>query len=104
MDITFRARSSADLRLIKTQIDQLLNDLPTERLDFLNQPISNVLEIENGMYIRIMNALHASNIITLKDLVQKPRYEISRMPNLGNKSLHEIEKGMRKLNLNFADA
>jgi len=104
MDITFRATSYADLRMIKNQIDQLLSDLPTDKLDFLNQHISNVLTVENGVFVRTLNALRASNIITLKDLVHRPRHEIKGIPNLGAKSLLEIETVMRKLNLSFADA
>jgi len=105
MDITFRATTYDDLRLIKIQIDKLLLNTRNENQKELDKTISEGLELPSYIAVRMINALNAANIFTLKDLTQHPRRYFTRaMPNFGDKCLTELETAMRKLNLSFADA
>jgi DNA-directed RNA polymerase alpha subunit len=105
MDITFRATTYDDLRLIKIQIDKLLINAKNESQKELDTPISEALALPSYMGVRIINALYAANIFTLRDLTQHPRRHFTRaIPNFGDKCLTELETAMRKLNLSFADA
>ena len=105
MDITFRATSHDDLRMIKNQIDKLLSDIRGENQKGLEKTLSEGLALPSYMAVRIINALNEAKIFTLKDLTQHPRRYFTRaIPNFGEKCLAELETAMAKSNLSFANA
>jgi DNA-directed RNA polymerase alpha subunit len=65
-----------------------------------SQPISSVgttstpiesLELET-LRVRIINSLKMENIQTIEELLQKSRNELEGIPNVGRKSINEIER------------
>lgn len=63
-----------------------------------------VLEIsieELELSVRASNGLKRANINTVGDLIEKNREEMSKIRNLGQKSLEEIEKKLKELDLTF---
>ena len=63
-----------------------------------------VLEItieELELSVRASNGLKRANINTLGDLIQKTREEMSKIRNLGQKSLEEIENKLKEYDLTF---
>lgn len=63
-----------------------------------------VLEIsieELELSVRASNGLKRANINTVGDLIEKTREEMSKIRNLGQKSLEEIERKLKELNLSF---
>ncbi|MBO8158068.1 DNA-directed RNA polymerase subunit alpha [Thermosyntropha sp.] len=56
---------------------------------------------ELELSVRASNGLKRANINTVGDLVQKTREEMSKIRNLGQKSLEEIEKKLKELGLGF---
>ena len=65
-----------------------------------------VLEIsieELELSVRASNGLKRANINTVGDLIQKTREEMSKIRNLGQKSLEEIEGKLKELGLGFKE-
>ncbi len=63
-----------------------------------------VLEIsieELELSVRASNGLKRANINTVGDLIKKTREEMSKIRNLGQKSLEEIERKLKELDLTF---
>jgi len=63
-----------------------------------------VLEIsieELELSVRASNGLKRANINTVGDLIEKTREEMSKIRNLGQKSLEEIENKLKELDLTF---
>ena len=63
-----------------------------------------VLEIsieELELSVRASNGLKRANINTVGDLIEKTREEMSKIRNLGKKSLEEIERKLKELDLTF---
>ncbi len=63
-----------------------------------------VLEIsieELELSVRASNGLKRANINTVGDLIEKTREEMSKIRNLGQKSLEEIERKLKELDLTF---
>lgn len=56
---------------------------------------------ELELSVRASNGLKRANINTVGDLIEKTREEMSKIRNLGQKSLEEIEKKLKELDLNF---
>lgn len=54
------------------------------------------------MSTRVINALAADQIKTIGELVQKTKAELSRMPNIGRLSIHEIETFLASYGLELA--
>ncbi|MBC7075413.1 MAG: DNA-directed RNA polymerase subunit alpha [Syntrophomonadaceae bacterium] len=61
----------------------------------------SVEELE--LSVRASNGLKRANINTVGDLIQKTREEMSKIRNLGQKSLEEIERKLKELNLSFKE-
>lgn len=53
--------------------------------------------------VRATNSLKNENIRTIGELVQRTRGDLLRTPNLGRKSLAEIEAVLRELGLKLRD-
>lgn len=56
---------------------------------------------ELELSVRASNGLKRANINTVGDLIEKTREEMSKIRNLGQKSLEEIEKKLKELELSF---
>ena len=56
---------------------------------------------ELELSVRASNGLKRANINSVGDLIEKTREEMSKIRNLGQKSLEEIEKKLKELNLSF---
>lgn len=56
---------------------------------------------ELELSVRASNGLKRANINTVGDLVQKTKEEMSKIRNLGQKSLEEIERKLKELELSF---
>lgn len=56
---------------------------------------------ELELSVRASNGLKRANINTVGDLIEKTREEMSKIRNLGQKSLEEIEKKLKELGLGF---
>lgn len=56
---------------------------------------------ELELSVRASNGLKRANINTVGDLIEKTREEMSKIRNLGQKSLEEIEKKLVELDLSF---
>ena len=48
--------------------------------------------LDTDLMVITKNALRQNNIVTLEDLAEKTRLELSRIPNLGKKSISHIEQ------------
>jgi DNA-directed RNA polymerase subunit alpha len=59
---------------------------------------------ELELSVRASNGLKRANINTVGDLIEKNREEMSKIRNLGQKSLEEIERKLQELNLSFKKA
>lgn len=56
---------------------------------------------ELELSVRASNGLKRANINSVGDLIEKTREEMSKIRNLGQKSLEEIERKLKELDLNF---
>ncbi len=56
---------------------------------------------ELELSVRASNGLKRANINTVGDLIEKTREEMSKIRNLGQKSLEEIERKLKELGLGF---
>ena len=56
---------------------------------------------EMELSVRASNGLKRANINTVSDLIGKTREEMSKIRNLGQKSLEEIERKLNELDFNF---
>ncbi len=56
---------------------------------------------ELELSVRASNGLKRANINTVGDLIEKTREEMSKIRNLGQKSLEEIERKLNELDLTF---
>lgn len=56
---------------------------------------------ELELSVRASNGLKRANINTVGDLIEKTREEMSKIRNLGQKSLEEIERKLKELDLGF---
>jgi DNA-directed RNA polymerase subunit alpha len=56
---------------------------------------------EMELSVRASNGLKRANINTVSDLIGKTREEMSKIRNLGQKSLEEIERKLNELGFNF---
>jgi len=60
---------------------------------------TSIEELE--LSVRASNGLKRANINTVGDLIEKTREEMSKIRNLGQKSLEEIERKLKELELGF---
>lgn len=67
---------------------------------FLQESLSKTLE-ELALPARAVNALKASDILTVADLVQKTDEELENVKNLGSKSIEEIKVALAGLGLSL---
>lgn len=56
---------------------------------------------ELWLTVRLSHCLKAGGINTIGELVQKQKWELFRIPNLGKKSMEELEKSLAQVDLKF---
>ena len=88
---TFKILSAITSAFKEAQVIQQQEDQKDERLTILIE--------DTEFTVRTVNCLRAENIRTLADLIKWTPSELLRTPNLGKKSLREIQAGLQKLGL-----
>jgi DNA-directed RNA polymerase alpha subunit len=58
---------------------------------------------ELALTVRAVNCLHAGGIRTVGDLMKTTRWDLMKIPNLGKRSLLEIEEVLKDWNLKLRD-
>jgi hypothetical protein len=64
---------------------------------FPNIFLAPVDELE--LTVRTSNCLRAQSLFTIGDVVQKQKYELLCIPNLGKKSMEELEEALARVDL-----
>ncbi len=87
-----------------TEVDQAAKEMDSLMKDFVNE--SNVktanLSIDDlDLTVRSYNCLKKAGISTVEELTQKTEEEMSRVRNLGKKSLKEVKEKLNELGLSF---
>jgi DNA-directed RNA polymerase alpha subunit len=67
-------------------------------IDLLDSPIRDL-----NLYVRTMYCLHTEGIKTIGELIALSRHELLKTPNLGMKSLREIEEKLKVFNLSLKE-
>ncbi len=76
---------------------EILVEKEEEKKDKVLEMLIEELELS----VRASNGLKRANINTVGDLIEKTREEMSKIRNLGQKSLEEIERKLKELDLSF---
>jgi len=101
--ISFSAKILIDYLKLFTEIDdtyaqvEILVEKEEEKKDKVLEMSIEELELS----VRASNGLKRANINTVGDLIEKTREEMSKIRNLGQKSLEEIERKLKELGLSF---
>ena len=64
-----------------------------------NDELNDERYFKNNFTVRTQNCLAHCDILTIKDLLCYSAAELHKIPNLGKKSVREIEEALAKLNL-----
>jgi DNA-directed RNA polymerase subunit alpha len=86
-----------------TEIDDTFSEVEilVEKEEEKKDKILEMSIEELELSVRASNGLKRAAINTVGDLIEKTREEMSKIRNLGQKSLEEIEKKLKELNLSF---
>lgn len=88
-----------------SEIDSEVNGMESLMQDFVNdgnaKKINMTIE-DLDLTVRSYNCLKRANISTVQELTEKTEDEMSRVRNLGKKSLKEVKEKLAELNLTFA--
>lgn len=86
-----------------TEINDTFSDVEilVEKEEEKKDKVLDMAIEELELSVRASNGLKRANINTVGDLVEKTREEMSKIRNLGQKSLDEIERKLKELNLSF---
>jgi len=76
-------------------------EIKEDKADIKKDRVLEMSIEELELSVRASNGLKRANINTVGDLVQKTREEMAKIRNLGQKSLDEIERKLKELNLGF---
>ena len=88
-----------------SEVDTQVNEMESLMQDFVNDGSikKNNMTIEDlDLTVRSYNCLKRANISTVQELTEKTEDEMSRVRNLGKKSLKEVKEKLAELNLSFA--
>lgn len=95
-------------KILTTYFEQIHNPKPIEEIKepsiLLTSFDDNVLKLtveELDLPTRIANCLKNSGIETVKDLTEKSKMDLSKIKNLGSKSINIIEEKLKEKSLNF---
>lgn len=89
-----------------TEIDDTFSEVEilVEKEEEKKDKILEMSIEELELSVRASNGLKRAAINTVGDLIEKTREEMSKIRNLGQKSLEEIEKKLKELDLSFKKA
>ena len=87
-----------------TEVDNDVNELDSLMKDYVNEGNSKKVNMsidDLDLTVRSYNCLKRAGISTVEELTQKTEEEMSRVRNLGKKSLKEVKEKLQALNLSF---
>ena len=88
-----------------SEVDQEVNDMESLMKDFVNDGSAKKINMaieDLDLTVRSYNCLKRAGISTVQELTEKSEDEMSRVRNLGKKSLKEVKEKLAELNLTFA--
>ncbi len=87
-----------------TEVDNDVNEMDSLMKDFVNEGNAKKVNMsidDLDLTVRSYNCLKRAGISTVEELTQKTEEEMSRVRNLGKKSLKEVKEKLQALNLSF---
>ncbi|MBR3127370.1 MAG: DNA-directed RNA polymerase subunit alpha, partial [Solobacterium sp.] len=87
-----------------TEVDDDVNELDSLMKDYVNEGNAKKVNMsidDLDLTVRSYNCLKRAGISTVEELTQKTEEEMSRVRNLGKKSLKEVKEKLQALNLSF---
>ena len=87
-----------------TEVDDDVNELDSLMKDYVNEGNAKKVNMsidDLDLTVRSYNCLKRAGISTVEELTQKTEEEMSRVRNLGKKSLKEVKEKLQALNLTF---
>lgn len=87
-----------------TEVDSEVNEMDSLMKDFVNEGNAKKINMsidDLDLTVRSYNCLKRAGISTVEELTQKTEEEMSRVRNLGKKSLKEVKEKLQGLNLSF---
>ena len=87
-----------------TEVDADVNDMDSQMKDYVNEGNAKKVNMsidDLDLTVRSYNCLKRAGISTVEELTQKTEEEMSRVRNLGKKSLKEVKEKLQALNLSF---
>ena len=88
-----------------SEVDQGVNGMESLMKDFVNDGSAKKINMaieDLDLTVRSYNCLKRAGISTVQELTEKSEDEMSRVRNLGKKSLKEVKEKLAELNLTFA--
>ena len=88
-----------------SEIDTQVNDMESLMKDFANDGSAKKVNMaieDLDLTVRSYNCLKRAGISSVQELTEKTEDEMSRVRNLGKKSLKEVKEKLAELNLTFA--
>ena len=87
-----------------THVDETVSDMDSVLKDHINEPNTKKVNMtieDLDLTVRSYNCLKRAGISNVEELTQKTEDEMSRVRNLGKKSLKEVKDKLIQLGLNF---
>ncbi len=87
-----------------TEVDVNVNEMDSLMKDYVNEGNAKKVNMsidDLDLTVRSYNCLKRAGISTVEELTQKTEEEMSRVRNLGKKSLKEVKEKLQALNLSF---
>ncbi|MBQ2658474.1 MAG: DNA-directed RNA polymerase subunit alpha [Erysipelotrichaceae bacterium] len=87
-----------------TNIDTEISEMDSVMKDYVNEGNAKKVNMsidDLDLTVRSYNCLKRAGISTVEELTQKTEEEMSRVRNLGKKSLKEVKEKLQALNLSF---
>ncbi len=101
--VSFSAQILIEYLKLFTEIDDTYAEVEilVEKEEDKKDKVLDMSIEELELSVRASNGLKRANINTVGDLIGKTREEMSKIRNLGQKSLEEIERKLKELELTF---
>ncbi len=101
--VSLSAKILTDYLRLFTEIDDTYAEVEilVEKEEDKKDKVLEMSIEELELSVRASNGLKRANINTVGDLIEKTREEMSKIRNLGQKSLEEIERKLKELDLTF---
>lgn len=101
--VSFSAQILIEYLKLFTEIDDTYSEVEilVEKEEDKKDKVLDMSIEELELSVRASNGLKRANINSVGDLIEKTREEMSKIRNLGQKSLEEIERKLKELDLAF---